>query len=284
MRSRRSSLAFRLPLAGALLAASIPASVGAGTGSVEFTVHGVTQIVTDPLDCTTRLEIGFRVEIGDLPLSNGHLDETTVNASTMTVDGAAAAGYAAHTDFAVAPFYFANLDVGPLAPGAHELLVVGGPDGLQWRAFNHAEPEQPFAALLPGDYRLSFIVPPCGDAVPVTFSAFAPPVDPGPLLNLIERGDTVPIRFSAARGSMPMNDPSEFSVTVTRAACTRTDPVDPVERVVQPIRTGELFHDPMSSEFVYRWTAVSGRHPCWHVSFVHESGASMSAAFRLWGR
>src|SRR3712207_3842083 len=101
---RRSAPVHGLLVASLLGATSTP--VAAETEV--FAVHGVTNAATDPETCETSLEIGFRAEIGDLPLSNGELDPATVGAATVLVDGAPALTYGTYTDFGVAPFYFAT--------------------------------------------------------------------------------------------------------------------------------------------------------------------------------
>ena len=268
-------LAALVALGGSL---SVPNSATAASGTLA--VHGVTAMATDVRTCDTRIEIGFRPEIADLPLSNGRLDAESVNAETVLVDGAPAAGYATRTDLSVAPFYFATIDMHALTPGSHVISIAGGQDGVSWRAFDHANPTEDYVAHLVGDYHLAFVVPPCGEALPITLSGFAPPIDDAPAVNVARRGSTVALRFSATHGDQPLTDPAEFTVSVSRARCDASAPSDPVERYVQPVRVGELFHDPVAGVFVYRWTVARGKHPCWNVTFTHQAGASVTAHFR----
>lgn len=277
---RRPSLVVRALIASAVLTLGFATPALGETGTLS--VHGVTAVATDVETCDTRVEVGFRVDITDLPLSNGHIDEASVAAATITVDGAPAAGYGTRTDFAVAPFYFATVDLVSAAPGDHVLSIAGGQAGVRWRAFNHADPTEDYLAYLDGDYRLSFTVPPCGAAAPVVFSGFALPINDDPTQNVVKRGLTVPIRFTASRGETTLTDPADFTVAVSRARCAGSAPTDPVERFVQPVRTGELFYDSAAEMFVYRWTVATGRHPCWDVTFTHSTGASLTAHFRTY--
>lgn len=262
---------------------TVGSAVPAAAASVTLSVHGVTAVTTDPDTCDTRVELGFRVDPADHALSNGRIDAASITADTMTVDGEPAAAYGTRTDLGVAPFYFATLDLPAAAPGVHELAVTGGQFGVQWRAFDHANPADEFVAVLDGDYRLAFTVPACGAALPVVFSSFAPPIDDGPTLNLIGRGLTAPIRFSASRGGQALTDAAAFSVSVSRAVCDRTAETDRVERFVQPHGAGQLFYDPLAALFVYRWTAPTGNHPCWDVTIAHRDGEARTARFRTWG-
>ena len=278
----------RLPHRGtALLLATLVAAAGAfaapspaaaQTGALA--VHGVTGISTDLDTCATRVEVGFRPEIADLPLSNGRLDPLSVSAATMLIDGVAATSYATRTDLSVAPFYFAILELATLAPGSHVIAIAGGQAGVTWRAFDHSNPDEEYVGHLEGDYHLAFTVPPCGPVVPVGLSGFRAPIDGEPTLNVARRGLTVPLRFSATRGDAQLTDPGEFVVSVARARCDATAPLDRVERYVQPDRAGELFHDPVAGAFVYRWTVPRGKHPCWDVTVTHQSGATLTAHFR----
>ncbi len=256
----------------------MPVPTTAASGTLE--VHGVTAVATDADTCGTVVEVGFRPDVVDLALSNGRLDAESVNAHTMLVDDAPAAGDSIRTDLSVAPFYFATLDLGPAAPGSHVISIVGGQDGVTWRAFDHENPTEEYVATLVGDYHLSFTVPSCGVALPVTLSSLGAPIDSAPTLNVAKRGFTVPLRFSAARGEEQLTDPTEFTVSVSRARCDAAAPLDLVERYVQPTRVGELFHDPVAGMFVYRWTVARGLHPCWDVTITHLSGTSLTARFR----
>lgn len=278
MSSVPHSSVLRALTASAVLSLGFAAPALAGTGTLS--VHGVTAVVTDVASCNTRVEVGFSVDITDLPLSGGHIDHTSVTATTVTVDGAPAAGYSTRTDFGVAPFYFALLELQSAAPGPHVLSIAGGQAGVSWRAFDHSNPTTDYVAFLNGDYALSFVVPPCGADAPAVFSRFAPPVDDAPTLNLVRRGLTVPIRFQVSRADSLLTDPAEFSVSVSQCRRDPSDPIDLVERTAPPARAGELFYDPAAEMFVYRWTAPRGKHPCWHVTFTHNSGASVTARFR----
>ena len=140
------AVVMRALIAGAVTTLGLAAPSSAATGLLA--VHGVTAVATDVATCDTRLEIGFRFDITDLPLSNGHIDDASVSAATITIDGAPATAYGSRTDFDVAPFYFATVDLDAAAPGPHVLAIAGGQEGVLWRAFDHSNPTEDYLSLI----------------------------------------------------------------------------------------------------------------------------------------
>jgi hypothetical protein len=104
------------------------------------------------------------------------MDPSTVNASTVMVDGVPASGYGTMTLFrADPPFYFINVFLADSAIGTHTLWIKGGTNGVRWAATGYS-PD--LVAYLAADYSATFDIATCTANPPAdtTPPAVGPPV------------------------------------------------------------------------------------------------------------
>lgn len=139
-------------------------------------------------------------------------------------------------------------------------------------------PAQQQTLYAPDRFRVS-------DHDPVLVGLFQPwkvrgffrPVDMGGVVNVVEGGSTVPLKWTAYDGDEPVTDPDAVAdIVVEDVACDADAPRDRVEWTSQA-RPGLTSDD---GRFVYRWRTP--RTPgCRTVTVEMADGSSLSALFRI---
>jgi hypothetical protein len=115
----------------------------------------------------------------------------------------------------------------------------------------------------------------------ITFSGFFPPVDNPPVVNSIEAGKSVPVRFSLG-GDHGLDVLAGGSPSSKIVSCPRRAETDRIETTTR--RPVGLSYDTTSDRYTYVWKAGTRRwlgSECRRLTFEFIDGTTRSALFRL---
>jgi hexosaminidase len=111
---------------------------------------------------------------------------------------------------------------------------------------------------------------------------FYPPVKTGAdVVNTVQAGSTVPLRFNVFKGSMAMTSGIGAIFTTQEIGCDGSDRQEPLEELPTTGST-QLRYDATAGQWIQNWfTPSTGKGSCYRVSLAAADGSSLSAAFRL---
>ena len=111
-----------------------------------------------------------------------------------------------------------------------------------------------------------------------TFGGFQPPVDAAPVVNTINAGQAVPIKFSLG-GNYGLDILAAGSPTFVKTSCT-TGEQDPVTTVAAS--ASGLKYDPATDTYTYTWkTSKSDAKTCGTFTLTLDDGSTHQLLFKL---
>lgn len=113
-----------------------------------------------------------------------------------------------------------------------------------------------------------------------TFSGFGAPVDNPPVLNVMQAGRAVPLKFGLG-GNFGLGVLAAGSPSSTRVNCDTSAPLDEAETTVTA-GNSTLTYDPASDRYKYVWkTNRAWAGTCQQLTLTLDDGSSHSALFRF---
>ncbi|WP_236089494.1 family 78 glycoside hydrolase catalytic domain [Antribacter soli] len=116
--------------------------------------------------------------------------------------------------------------------------------------------------------------------LPWTLEGFYAPVDMGGVVNTVEGGSTVPVKFEVFAGATEKTSVDDVaSIAAYRTACDSRAQTDAIETVVST-GTGLRF-DATAGTFVYNWRTPRKAGSCYLLTVETDDGSTINALFRL---
>ena len=114
---------------------------------------------------------------------------------------------------------------------------------------------------------------------PIAFSGFFAPVDNPPVVNAVQAGSAIPVKFSLGgnRGLLIFAPGSPSSVAV---ACSDGAPIDVIEQTVSP-GSVTLTYNGSTDRYLYVWKTSKSWSGCRKLTLAFPDGSAHSAIFRF---
>ena len=191
-----------------------------------MTVDGITSIIPsgNAGSCPYQIDVAFDVTITGSPTGwyNTSIDQSTVNASTVKVDGVGAVNPGTGTLFRkTPPFYFIYVFVSDATVGTHTLYLKGGNSGVRWSGTGYSPNVY---AYLASDWTSTFDIPSC----PAPTPAPTPIPTPTPTLAPTARPTEAPtVKPTVKPTATPTARPTVAPTATATAVPTPTSTLGP---------------------------------------------------------
>ena len=112
-----------------------------------------------------------------------------------------------------------------------------------------------------------------------TISGFYQPVDMGNVLNTINNGRTVPMKFEVFKGTTELTDTAIVTLSLKQVTCGTGMFIDDIE--ITTTGNTSLRYDPASGQFIYNWKTPSTANICYDVVLTTSDTSAITAHFKL---